>query len=197
MTEVRYRVSWQLAIAILLVVTIAVVPVIVYFLDWKNIFLYVMATFIGWTVWILIALMGAFFLGLAVGHRTASKAEFTPFEVEMMKMKEEVKLLKELLHRHNIHHQDGDKGAVSDEEPGPKPGPAAMGDQRPRPGTQPEKPALVEVELEPRSITEGSPEMKPVGRVKCSKCGTIIPLYKKERPLEVRCTNCGKVGVLR
>ena len=115
MAEVRYRLSWQLALAIVIVVTVAMVPVVVYFLDYKSLFLLIISAFIGWSVLILIALMGAFLLGLAVGHRAASKSDFTPFEIEMLKMKEEVKSLKELVHKHNLHHkaEGADPGEAS------------------------------------------------------------------------------------
>jgi hypothetical protein len=183
MAEVRYRLSWQLALAIVIVVTVAIIPVIVYFLDFKSLFLLIISAFIGWSVLILIALMGAFLLGLAVGHRAASKSDFSPFEVEMLKMKEEVKSLKDLLHRHNIHHQEETAPTTAPEEA------MAPKDEG--------KPALVEEEPEPASPMEGAPEMKPVGKVRCSQCKTVIPLYSSKRPLEIKCTNCGKVGVLR
>ena len=183
MAEVRYRLSWQLALAIVIVVTVAIIPVIVYFLDFKSLFLLIISAFIGWSVLILIALMGAFLLGLAVGHRAASKSDFSPFEIEMLKMKEEVKSLKELLHRHNIHHN---------EESVPPAAPAEVTSPKAA-----EKPALVEEEPEPASPMEGTPEMKPIGKVRCSQCKTVIPLYSTKRPLEIKCTNCGKVGVLK
>jgi hypothetical protein len=116
MAEVRYRLSWQLAIAIMIVMVVSIVPVVVYFLDFKSIFLLIISAIIGWSVLILIALMGAFLLGLAVGHRAASKTDFSPFEVEMLKMNEEVKALKEMLHKHNLHHTE--KGTQPTASPG-------------------------------------------------------------------------------
>jgi|GEM_PF-6071995 len=183
MSEVRFRLSWQLALAIILVMAITIIPVIVYFLDYVSLYVLITSYILGYSVLTLIALMGAFLLGLAVGHRAASKTDFSPFEVEMLKMKEEVKSLKELLHRHNIHHQ---------EENAPAPGPTDA-----VPPKDAEKPALVEEEPEPASPMEGAPEMKPVGKVRCSQCKTVIPLYSTKRPLEIKCTNCGKVGILR
>jgi len=185
MADVRFRLSWQLSVAILFVVLIAIIPVAVYFLDPKSLLILVTSYVIGWSVLILIALMGAFLLGLGVGHRAASKSDFSPFEVEMLKMKEEIKALKELVQRHNIHHSEGQQPKPAEED-------------RPRPAERPpEKPVMVEEEPEPRSPTAPGPEMTPVGKVRCSQCKTVIPLYSKKRPLEIKCTNCGKVGVLR
>jgi hypothetical protein len=193
MTEVRYRLSWQLSVAILLVMIVAIVPIVVYFLDPMSLMDLAISMFIGWSVLILIALMGAFFLGLGVGHRAASKSDFSPFEVEMLKMNEEVKALKELVHRHNMHHSEGQDG----KPPKPAVEKADNGGQARPAERPPEKPVLVEEEPEPRSPTDAGPEMTPVGKVRCSQCKTVIPLYSKKRPIEIKCTNCGKVGVLR
>lgn len=182
MAESRFRLSWQLAIATIMVVTIGIIPVVVYFLDPMDLMELAISMVIGWSVLILIALMGAFFLGLAVGHRAASKSEFSPFEVEMLKMKEEVKALREALHKHNAQHGEAPPRTEEREVPEPE--------ERP-----PERPVAVEPEPEPPA--EPAPAKVPVGKVRCSQCRTVIPLYTKNRPLEVKCTNCGKVGVLR
>jgi len=193
MSEVRYRLSWQLSVAVLFVVIIAIIPVAVYFLDPKSLLILVTSYVIGWSVLILIALMGAFFLGLGVGHRAASKTDFTPFEVEMLKMKEEVKALKEVIHKHNLQHKEeqDDRSAPPPADVAPDGGPD---EEVERP---PERPAPVEDMPKPRAPAEGSGDMTPVGRVRCSQCKTVIPLYSRKRPLEIKCTNCGKVGVLR
>jgi hypothetical protein len=186
MAEVRYRFSWQLALAIVLVMTVAIVPVIIYFLDFKSLFLFVTGYFMAWVVMMLIALMGAFLLGLAVGHRAASKSDFSPFEVEMLKMREEVKTLKELVHRHNQHHDGEQQDRPAEAAPEPK------SQETPEP---PER--SIPVEAEPKPPMASGPEMQPVGKVRCSQCKTVIPLYTKTRPLEIKCTKCGKVGVLK
>jgi len=198
MVEVRYRVSWQLALAIVMVMTIAIIPVIIYFSDYKQIFIYITAAIVGWTVWVLIALMGAFMLGLAVGHRAASKSDFTPFEIEMLKMKEEVKALKEVIHRHNIHHKEDAEDRPVDQPPAaPTTGEVSEEAPEEAPSRPPEKPVMVEEEPELRSPLEGAPEMKPIGKVRCSQCKTVIPIYSTKRPLELKCIKCGKIGVLR
>ncbi|UCC92960.1 MAG: hypothetical protein JSW25_09915 [Thermoplasmata archaeon] len=40
-------------------------------------------------------------------------------------------------------------------------------------------------------------EMKPLARLKCKTCETIIPIYTAERPLEFTCPDCGKKGILK
>lgn len=53
--------------------------------DWIKWFIFV-AFFI-----LVLALLGAIFLGLFLGHRTLSVAGFTPFEKSMLEMKEDIK----------------------------------------------------------------------------------------------------------
>ena len=189
MVQVRYRLTWQLALSIAIVVTVAIVPVIIYFLDYKEIFIYILSAVVGWTVLVLIAIMGAFLLGLAVGHRLASKSEFTPFEVEMIKMKEEVKHIKDLVHRHNVHHGEDKKKTELER--------AKADEKRRGPSEPPEAPSLVEEEPDLQRPTDAGPEMKPLGKVRCGKCKGVVPVYSKKRPLKVKCTSCGKEGVLR
>jgi chromosome segregation ATPase len=40
-------------------------------------------------------------------------------------------------------------------------------------------------------------EPKPLARLKCKACETIIPIYTDERPLEIVCPDCGKKGILK
>ena len=55
-----------------------------------------------------------------------------------------------------------------------------------------------EPEPEPEIIREPPPrKRKPVGRIRCSACGEIIPLYSGERPMRVTCPSCGRSGTLR
>lgn len=37
----------------------------------------------------------------------------------------------------------------------------------------------------------------PLKKIKCSACGSIIPIYTNERPLRVTCPMCGRQGTLR
>lgn len=46
---------------------------------------------------------------------------------------------------------------------------------------------------------EASPEdgRKPLARLKCKACETVIPIFTDERPLEIVCPDCGKHGILK
>jgi hypothetical protein len=48
---------------------------------------------------IVLALLGAIFLGLFLGHRTLSVGGFTPFEKSMLEMKEDIKKIDERLEK--------------------------------------------------------------------------------------------------
>jgi len=93
----EYRMPKSTAVAILMLVIVALVPVIVYFVGMVNIFIYITSAVIGWSVMILLAVIGAFFLGMLVSYRMIMKNEFTPFEEEMLKMRKEVQDIKKVL----------------------------------------------------------------------------------------------------
>ena len=38
---------------------------------------------------------------------------------------------------------------------------------------------------------------KPVAKIRCSACGEIIPIYTKNRPIRITCSNCGRSGTLK
>jgi uncharacterized membrane protein (UPF0182 family) len=65
--------------------------------DFDEIFIWVMGTLIGWTVIIVLALIGAIFVGMLLSHRILSIGAFTPFEEEMLKMSEDIKAIKKKL----------------------------------------------------------------------------------------------------
>lgn len=76
--------------------------------------------------------------------------------------------------------------------------------RRPEPEPYPEEEE--EEEYYPPSEREAEPEIvreppvekrKPVGRIRCSACAEIIPLYSKKRPMRVICPSCGRSGTLR
>lgn len=48
----------------------------------------------------------------------------------------------------------------------------------------------------PRPEAE-EPERRPLYKVKCPGCKNIIPVYTRERPLQIKCDACGKEGVLK
>jgi hypothetical protein len=63
----------------------------------------------------------------------------------------------------------------------------------------PPSPPLVPLRKEPPSIPPPEPagEPKPVFKVKCPGCKNLIPVSSTQRPLRIRCTKCGKEGVLK
>ena len=47
------------------------------------------------------------------------------------------------------------------------------------------------------SDQEGEEGMKPLARLRCKVCRTVIPIYTEERPLDIACPSCGKEGILK
>jgi hypothetical protein len=52
---------------------------------------------------------------------------------------------------------------------------------------------------EEAEVAEKAPDedLKPLARLKCKACETVIPIYTDERPLEIVCPECGKRGILK
>jgi hypothetical protein len=75
-------------------------------LDFNEIFLWVMGTLVGWTVIIVLALIGAIFVGMLLSHRILSIGAFTPFEEEMLKMSEDIKAIKKKLDDMDMEKSD-------------------------------------------------------------------------------------------
>lgn len=48
-----------------------------------------------------------------------------------------------------------------------------------------------------RAAPEPGETQRALYKVKCPGCRNIIPVFTKERPLKIRCDNCGKEGVLK
>jgi hypothetical protein len=44
---------------------------------------------------------------------------------------------------------------------------------------------------------EPGEERKVLARLRCKACETVIPIYTKERPIEIICPSCGREGVLK
>jgi predicted membrane protein len=58
-----------------------------------DVFFFVRMAILTWIALILMALIGAIFIGMFLSHRILSIAGFTPFEEEMLKMREEIKAI--------------------------------------------------------------------------------------------------------
>jgi hypothetical protein len=68
-------------------------------LDFQDIFLYIISGIVGWSAIIILALIGAIFVGMMLSHRILTVGAFTPFEEEMLKMREDIKAIKEKIDR--------------------------------------------------------------------------------------------------
>lgn len=60
-------------------------------LDFQDIFIYILSGIVGWSAIIILALIGAIFVGMMLSHRILTVGAFTPFEEEMLKMREDIK----------------------------------------------------------------------------------------------------------
>ena len=60
-------------------------------LDFQDIFIYILSAIVGWSAIIILALIGAIFVGMMLSHRILTVGAFTPFEEEMLKMREDIK----------------------------------------------------------------------------------------------------------
>jgi uncharacterized protein YneF (UPF0154 family) len=81
-----------------------------------------------------LALVGAVFVGIFIGHRILQPEGFSPFEEEMMRMRQDVRDLSTKvaeLHRHHLRGESGQAGSTATPT---EPAPAPSGD---RPSTPP------------------------------------------------------------
>jgi hypothetical protein len=88
----RLKLTWSGVLGIVILIVLAVaIPIFFFFVDVKDVFFYFYTAIIGWTVLFLLSIVGAFLLGMLVAYRILSKGDFTPFELEMMKLKDDLK----------------------------------------------------------------------------------------------------------
>jgi hypothetical protein len=84
-----------------------------------DVFFYIMGAIVGWTALIILALIGAIFIGMLLSHRILSIGGFTPFEEEMLKMREDIKAinkkLETLIGQENKDDRADDEGKVDKE----------------------------------------------------------------------------------
>jgi chromosome segregation ATPase len=57
--------------------------------------------------------------------------------------------------------------------------------------------AVKAAEMAAAKMTEDSEKRKPIARLRCKVCRTVIPIYTEERPLDIACPSCGKEGILK
>lgn len=115
--KVRTPPSYIFWIILLLVIAIfIVVPlvlIVLQILDIQDIFLYMMSGIVGWSAIIILALIGAIFVGMMLSHRILTIGAFTPFEEEMLKMREDIKSinkkLDDIIEKEEVEHKDNKK----------------------------------------------------------------------------------------
>ena len=66
-------------------------------IDIEDVFFFLSTAIIGWISLILLALIGAIFVGMFLSHRILTIGGFTPFEEEMLRMREDIKTINEKL----------------------------------------------------------------------------------------------------
>ncbi|UCE37177.1 MAG: hypothetical protein JSW00_17135 [Thermoplasmata archaeon] len=76
---------------IILLGIIALFLTLFFYPDITDVFFFVRMAIVTWVALILMALIGAIFIGMFLSHRILSIGGFTPFEEEMLKMREEIK----------------------------------------------------------------------------------------------------------
>ncbi len=79
-----------------------------------DVFWYIRAAVVSWAVLILLALIGAIFVGMFLSHRILSIGGFTPFEEEMLRMRGDINAINEKLDK----LIDKDEGQNEEEKPG-------------------------------------------------------------------------------
>ena len=92
MTIRRWTLLWILAVAVLLAVWIGILMGLITPGDLVGSFLVFLFALV---VIAILSIIGAVFVGMWISHRVLSGQGFTPFEEEMLRMRQEVKDLKE------------------------------------------------------------------------------------------------------
>lgn len=74
-----------------------------------DVFFYIMGAIVGWSALIILALIGAILIGMLLSHRILSIGGFTPFEKEMLKMREDIDSINKKLNKIMEHENIGEK----------------------------------------------------------------------------------------
>ena len=90
----RWTLLWLLTVAVLVVVELSIVTGV---LTLGNIVGFFVLFVFALVVISVLAIVGAVFVGMFVSHRILSTQDFTPFEQEMLRMRQEVRDIKERL----------------------------------------------------------------------------------------------------
>lgn len=97
--KVKISKTFIITIVIIAIIAVMICAVLFELVDVGNVF-----EWIKWFIFsaffvIVLALLGAIFLGLFLGHRTLSVGGFTPFEKSMLEMKEDIRKVGERLEK--------------------------------------------------------------------------------------------------
>lgn len=88
----KWNVLWLVIVAVLVIVWGSMLAGLINFTDIVfNFFLIIFSL----VVIAILAIIGAVFVGIFVSHRILSAQGFTPFELEMLEMREDVKKIRE------------------------------------------------------------------------------------------------------
>lgn len=88
----RWRLLWLLIVAVLVAIELSVVTGV---LSLNNLLGFFVLFVFGLVVITVMAIVGAVFVGMFVSHRILSTQGFTPFEQEMLRMRQDVRELAE------------------------------------------------------------------------------------------------------
>ena len=90
----RWTLLWLLIVGVLVAIWIGILAG---FITPGNVITFFFVFVIALVVIAFLAIVGAVFLGMVISHRIMSGQAFTPFEEEMLKMRQEVRELRERL----------------------------------------------------------------------------------------------------
>jgi hypothetical protein len=79
-----------------------------------DVFFFVRMAIVTWVALILMALIGAIFFGMFLSHRILSIGGFTPFEEEMLKMREDINTINKKLDSLMTQNNPGDNSKEED-----------------------------------------------------------------------------------
>lgn len=96
---IKVPLSYRVIILILLILALVIVILWLPSISIESIFFFLVNFIVGWVVIIIIAIIGAFLLGMYVSHRMISHGSLTPFEEEILKMREEIREIHEKINK--------------------------------------------------------------------------------------------------
>jgi hypothetical protein len=100
----KYRIPWYLWAIVAFVIALAISLIVGQYTGIYDVYFSFFFMLFIMMIIVIIASVGGFFLGMIMSHRILSKGEFTPFEEEMLKMRQEVTHLKGHVEKIVEHH---------------------------------------------------------------------------------------------